>query len=226
MPSSVVLNLMPQFIIASMLSVYYFYWVSDVKYPAILGLPVVSRAPTAVPDTGTDDVKFSPLHPEKFSEDAVKVEMTRAINSVSIWIVILLVLSPAETFFVLVGSIPANIEHIVFPCLAAVFAVSLFSSAVDKIGTDKNRKIAALAVATVISILSFYFPSILWVTRMRTIMVILVMYLAALGIFGIGYFLMWKIKRNNLIRTGFFSSVAMYGTLISLFSYQLILHIL
>lgn len=226
MQPSVAFNLLPQFIIASMLSLYYFYWVSDVKYPVLVEPSMLVHSPNEVSDPSADDVEFTPLHPERFREDTVKIEMTRALNSVSIWIIILLVASPTETLIVLVGSFPKSIESVVFTCLAAIFSVSLFSSVVDKIGASRNRKIAAIVVAAIISVLSFYFPSIAWITRIRTIIVILMMYLAALGVVGLGYYLQWKIKRNDLIKTGFLSSVAVYGILVSLFAYTLMLHAL
>lgn len=226
MQPSVVFNLLPQFIIASMLSLYYFYWVSDAKYPVIVEASMFMHSPTGASSSVNNEIEFSPLHPERFREDTVKIEMTRALNSVSIWIVILLVASPTETLLVLVGSLPKGIESIVFTCLAAIFAVSLFSSVVDKIGGDRNRKITAVIVAAVISVISFYFPTIAWITRLRTIIVILYMYLAALGVVGLGYYLQWRIKRDDLITTGFLSSVSMYGVLVSLFAYTLILHAL
>lgn len=223
---STITNLLPQFVIASLLSLYYFSWASDVKYHVLMEPSfIMSSDPPGIPSFG-HEVEFTPLHQQKFIEDSVVKQMTLALNSVALWMVIVLATSRTETVWLFVGPVPKIVSDIVFPFLAALFSVALFTSVIDRIGDEKTRRMEAVIVAGAISVLAFLLPTVSWLTRLRLVFTLLVMYFAALGVVAMSYFFQWKAKRGMVLKTRFLTSIASYSILVSLFAYSLISHAL
>ena len=220
------LQFLPQFLISAIVSVYFLFWV---KQRGDKILPswtfIIKSQPDHVVQIYNNEISFTPLHSDKFKEDPLLFSIGTAIDSIILWILLILSLSTSGKIAVFLPNLPFILRLIIYPVIGYLTLTSIYILSMHKIGTRKLNIFLSAVIVCFLIIIFFILPSMTWIFQINLLLRILFIYFALLTAVIIIYLL--QFLQNSALKNKImlFSSALVYILIVSMVLLKLISHV-
>lgn len=217
------LQFLPQFLISALVSVYFFFWTGksdDIIIPSktlIINSRVEQR-----PEIGNITGSFSPLHENKFREDPLIFYAVRALDTIILWILLLLSLSTYSRIGVFLPNLPFILRLIIYPVIGYLTLTSIYILSMDKIGTKRLNIFASAVIVVFLVLIFFFLPSMTWMFGINILLRILFIYFAMLTAVIIVYLIQFLQKSPLKNKIMLSSSLLVYILLVTMILLKLV----
>lgn len=220
------IQFLPQFLISAVVSIYFVFWV---KQETSKILPsetlLINNQILPQPQEDYDKVSFTPLHLNKFKEDSLLYSIVTAIDSIILWILLLLSLSSYSKIVIFIPDMPFILRLVIYPVIGYFTLTSMYILSMPKIGFSRMHVFLSAVIVCFLILIFFIFPSMTWIFRINPLLRILLIYFALFAAVVIIYIL--QILRNSAFKNKImlFSSILVYILIVSLILLKLLSHI-
>lgn len=211
------LQFLPQFLISSILSVYFFFWIGQ-RYDSIIPSKsfIINSRGKLPPRIENNTVSFSPLHADKFREDPLLFSVVRVVDTIILWISLLLSLSKYSEIGILLPNLPFILRLLIYPAIGYLTLTSIYILSLNKIGTKELNVYLSAVIVCFLVLIFFFLPSMTWIFRINVVLRILSIYFALLTAVIVVYLIRLLQKSRIKNKIMLLSSVSVYILLVSM----------
>lgn len=224
---SAFLALLPDFIIAGILSLLFFLEIRNIaikrkEKPAF----ILVREDNRLGEQGSNNLAYTELNSSDnghFLPAIRNVQM--AMLAVNIWILLTLILLPSSSISRLLPVFSREEQYIVYSALGVVFVTAILSTVILRISNTWPRIVTTLGIVGVGIFIIFYIPSMQWISTysLFTRGIILYSIIVAALFLSYGFFTLPSGKIEKLSVAGTISSYAFTSAILFINLFQSLL---
>ncbi|MHB1709125.1 MAG: hypothetical protein ACYCT2_06605 [Thermoplasmataceae archaeon] len=148
--------------------------------------------------------------------------LTRSLLALNLWLLIIAAMAGISKSELLFFTFSKFLNYLVYSALVLLFATSAIASFGYRWFSQPIEKIIGMAIVGIITVLSFFVPSMAWFMIYKPILIILFIYLTALPLMCLAYVLWWRIEGRYSSLISLYTAMTTYALIVLLMILRLL----